>query len=301
MLSGSNNMLPGHNGMLPGSNGMLPGLLFVLVLIIFIIQIWKFYKREVVKTTNELCESSDCIRCCKNVFIIEQAQSIFQKTFSKNKNLKRIEAAIFSSLTKSKYVLYVENLKACSVWSIEDLPDSYRSDIKKLEENAMYFLQEYYLLEDSNNKYVSSQWSKIFLYNQGVQNLKMTNFFQKTSSILKQCKNILEGCFFGYSFFSIVYPNTFIAEHTGPTNTRLRCQVALSIPKLELGDKCELIVAGKKVEWESGKAALFDDSFLHSVQYTSKSRLKSRILLIVDFWHPDLKLEERLCIQKCYS
>ena len=283
----------------------LSGILTILFPSVFMVLIWRFYsfKKEYKRNETELCESPDCLRCNKNTVVTKLAQSTFQQIFSFDKKLERIKTAVLSPSSPSKFVLYIEKLKSHSVWNIKDLPDSYKSDIKKLEESAKFFLQDYYFLEDKLflEKHETCRWSRLYLFNQGVQNLKVTNVCTKTVSMLKKCNNIIENCLFGYVFFSVVHPNTVIAEHTGPTNIRLRCHIALTVPELGPGDKCELIVAGKKVEWKQGRAVLFDDSLVHSVEYTSNNEQASRIVLLVDFWHPDLRPEEKLCIQKCYS
>lgn len=46
-----------------------------------------------------------------------------------------------------------------------------------------------------------------------------------------------------------------------------------------------LIVGGEKVYLEEGKCVVFDDSFVHEAGNTSPS--EPRVVLVVDFWHPD--------------
>lgn len=42
--------------------------------------------------------------------------------------------------------------------------------------------------------------------------------------------------------------------------------------------------------WEEGKAIIIDDSFDHEVWHNGSS---FRLILIVDFWHPDLTPRQR--------
>ena len=42
--------------------------------------------------------------------------------------------------------------------------------------------------------------------------------------------------------------------------------------------------------WEEGKAIIIDDSFDHEVWHNGSS---FRLILIVDFWHPDLTPQQR--------
>tara|TARA_B110000977_G_scaffold173049_1_gene225908 strand:- start:2641 stop:4626 length:1986 start_codon:yes stop_codon:yes gene_type:complete len=77
---------------------------------------------------------------------------------------------------------------------------------------------------------------------------------------------------------------------------------------------CELTVSKEHVEWQEGKAILFDDSFVHSAEFrrgkTCEEEDKAgykpgaldspRIVLIVDFWHPELRTTDRKAIQTLY-
>ncbi|GMG86815.1 hypothetical protein MNKW57_11360 [Biformimicrobium ophioploci] len=49
-------------------------------------------------------------------------------------------------------------------------------------------------------------------------------------------------------------------------------------------------VAGRTFHWEEGKCLIFDDSLTHEVWNCSS---KNRVVLLFDFWHPDLSEAER--------
>ena len=51
-------------------------------------------------------------------------------------------------------------------------------------------------------------------------------------------------------------------------------------------------VADQILHWEDGKMIIFDDSFEHEVLYHNEIN-ESRLLLYFDFWHPDLRPEQR--------
>lgn len=68
-----------------------------------------------------------------------------------------------------------------------------------------------------------------------------------------------------------------------------------------------------EVHWEVGEAFVFDDSLVHGVDYCAgaidggernrrqhKDTSSSRVVLIVDLWHPDLKMEERRLLRDLY-
>ena len=62
---------------------------------------------------------------------------------------------------------------------------------------------------------------------------------------------------------------------------------------LKVPFNCELIVNNEKLNWVQKKVILFDDSFYHSAHYFGTKKDGPRIVLMIDFWHPDLTTEER--------
>ena len=94
---------------------------------------------------------------------------------------------------------------------------------------------------------------------------------------------------------SFLYPGTNIVPHTGPSNARLRAHLCVQ-PGAAPGAK--LRVAGEERGWTEGGAFVFDDSFEHEVIYGGGGAVSAsefdlenniRIVLIVDFWHPQTK------------
>ena len=79
-------------------------------------------------------------------------------------------------------------------------------------------------------------------------------------------------------------PGSHIAPHCGPTNARLR--VHMGLRNLE---NCELRVVDRWMRWQRGKCIVFDDSFEHEVIHRGD---RVRYILLVDFWHPDLRTEQ---------
>ena len=87
----------------------------------------------------------------------------------------------------------------------------------------------------------------------------------------------------------------------------------------------KLVVAGQEVHWEQGKAFAFDDSLVHSAIYDPPTNddnsginnddndnnnnispaaacdAGTRVVLVVDVWHPDLSAAERLLIARLYA
>jgi aspartyl/asparaginyl beta-hydroxylase len=76
--------------------------------------------------------------------------------------------------------------------------------------------------------------------------------------------------------FSLVGPRSRIFPHTdnyGPLLQRMH--LGVSVPR-----GSEMIVAGKKVDWEEGRVVMFDRSQMHEVTNTSD---KARVVLLCDF------------------
>ncbi|XP_063396685.1 aspartate beta-hydroxylase domain-containing protein 2-like isoform X2 [Mytilus trossulus] len=64
---------------------------------------------------------------------------------------------------------------------------------------------------------------------------------------------------------------------------------------LQTSPFCSIVVDGQKKSWRNGKVILFDDSYLHGVEYTHDVRdeNKYRAVLMMDMWHPDITKEEQ--------
>lgn len=89
--------------------------------------------------------------------------------------------------------------------------------------------------------------------------------------------------------FSVVKGGGKILPHCGPWNLRLTVHLGLKVP-----DNTWIRVGDEKRTWTPGKCLVFDDSFEHEVANESD---ESRVILLVDLWHPDLSANERLVLQ----
>lgn len=93
-----------------------------------------------------------------------------------------------------------------------------------------------------------------------------------------------------HALVSAMVPGTHIVPHFGPTNKKLR----FHLPLLGVAGSF-LKVAGEARQLEAGKVSsgeqgyVFDDSFEHEAWHEGEH---TRVILIVDFWHPDLSDEE---------
>ena len=84
-----------------------------------------------------------------------------------------------------------------------------------------------------------------------------------------------------------MHSGTHVLPHTGPTNTRLRAHLGLVVPETGL---VEMRVGPQTLRWSEGKVFVIDDSFEHEVWQAGEGL---RLVLLVDFWHPDLSTFQR--------
>lgn len=87
-----------------------------------------------------------------------------------------------------------------------------------------------------------------------------------------------------HAFFSALTTKSHIMKHYGPTNKKLRFHLPLMGVKgsrMRVGDDTR--------QQEEGKAYVFDDSFEHEAWHDGD---ETRLILIVDFWHPDFSAVE---------
>lgn len=94
----------------------------------------------------------------------------------------------------------------------------------------------------------------------------------------------------GLIYLSRVKARTKIAAHRGGSNMRVRLHLGILIPE---GD-CKLRVDQEVTGWTAGKCMVFDDFYEHEVWNNTD---QDRLVLVVDLWHPDLVVEERLCLE----
>jgi hypothetical protein len=93
----------------------------------------------------------------------------------------------------------------------------------------------------------------------------------------------------GLIYFARIAPGTHVRPHWGPHNARLRCHLGLVVP-----DGCSLRVGPQTGGWAEGKVIVFDDSYEHEVRNAGDA---SRVVLIMDIWHPDLSLAQIAAIR----
>jgi len=83
-----------------------------------------------------------------------------------------------------------------------------------------------------------------------------------------------------------LHPGATILPHCGPSNARLRLHLPIA-----LSPGATIRVGGEaRRAWAEGEPLVLDDSFEHDVRHRGDA---PRVLLILDFWHPELRGEEK--------
>ncbi|KUF64863.1 Aspartyl/asparaginyl beta-hydroxylase [Phytophthora nicotianae] len=128
----------------------------------------------------------------------------------------------------------------------------------------------------------AGDWNVLYLFLHNVN-------FQANRQMCPKIAAIIESIdgHYDHAFYSALAPRTHIKKHHGPTNKKLRCHLPLVVPE----GKCRLRVGDEVVYMQEGKCFVFDDSFEHEAWNDDDTR--SRIVLIIDVWHPDLSVQER--------
>ncbi|EGR28675.1 hypothetical protein IMG5_170590 [Ichthyophthirius multifiliis] len=123
-------------------------------------------------------------------------------------------------------------------------------------------------------------WNVFYLY---LHNLEFTENCKKVPKIMNLIVNMFPR-HYCHAFISAMQPNTHILKHNGPTNKKLRFHMPL------IGVKDSRLRVGEHIiEQQEGKCYVFDDSFEHEAWHNGP---ETRIILIIDIWHPDLSNQE---------
>ncbi|KAG6452415.1 hypothetical protein O3G_MSEX007611 [Manduca sexta] len=197
-------------------------------------------------------------------------------------------AALGHFLSPAQRSLYnVERLKSRPWWNIEQTPyarlarnleASWKAILKEGEAARALYEQEKEGLKERG------EWSQLDIFVRGQEIPGRCKKAPITCSIVRQ-ELAAVGCKRGQIKFSAMEAGTHVRPHVGPTNCRLRMHLGLS------NTEDTYIRVDKEIrQWQAGKVLMFDDSFEHEVWHNGTG---SRLVLIVDVWHPDLTPAER--------
>ncbi|XP_055625163.1 aspartyl/asparaginyl beta-hydroxylase isoform X2 [Toxorhynchites rutilus septentrionalis] len=133
--------------------------------------------------------------------------------------------------------------------------------------------------DEAENLRDTGDWKQFELFARGQRIEKNCARAPLTCKLVEQF-TAARSCKRGQVKFSVMHPGTHVWPHCGPTNCRIRAHLGLKVPSSTF-----IRVATETRSWENGKWLIFDDSFEHEVWHNGTS---TRLVLIVDFWHPDL-------------
>ena len=139
-------------------------------------------------------------------------------------------------------------------------------------------------------------WQKLELWSRGRRNTGACALLPTATSIIERHSGstvMLDPP--GRAYLSLMTPMTQVSPHCGPSNHRLRLHLPVIVPIARANQPLGIKVAGTLIEWTAGKAVVFDDSFMHSVDFdpepgadplTHMSAQGARVVLVIDLWHP---------------
>lgn len=137
--------------------------------------------------------------------------------------------------------------------------------------------------------YKGGKWEHAILYHDGVRYDDTCRMFPFTSGLLESIPEVTTDSW-GLAYISWLHPGTHITPHCGPSNARLRVHLGIKIP-----DGVKMRVGDREFVWTPGKCVVIDDSFEHEVWHNGH---EPRIVLILDFLHPELDAGERARIDR---
>lgn len=180
---------------------------------------------------------------------------------------------------------YYPQLDAQPIWNPErfDFVDTLLNGRDRILEELGSYREERRLAIHHQGLNKTGKWNVCYLFAAGEKSEESKLYFPETTRMLEGIPGM---GVVGQAYFSVLAPGTHIPAHCGPTNVRLRLQLALEMPK-----GCQMRIGDRIHDWDEGHQVLvFDDSFEHEVWIRAASE---RIVLILDFWHPDLSAAER--------
>jgi hypothetical protein len=164
------------------------------------------------------------------------------------------------------------------------------NDFETIRREVLEFSANLTLDAQSQGLTDRGRWSVLYFHKGGRRVEATTRACSRTSEIVDSAPGAGEA---GQAYLSVLDSGTHIERHFGPTNIRLRCHLGVIVP-----DGARIRVGEEMCEWREGHCLVFDDSFEHEVWNDSGSE---RVVLIVDFWHPELTPAERWAITEARS
>lgn len=218
----------------------------------------------------------------------------------------------------SKPVWNKNNFKSAQI--LENNYDTIKEEFIQVKENNK-LLNDYSLIDNEKGLH-KGMWNWYSYVTKGKENDAFKQNFPKTHNILMGLDDLMRDVPFAYTFFSSLDHNSEIDPHYGPCNIRVRLHLGIDIPNNEEDNSKDFVKVGNEViegvvdyskntrskcrfdigeysyNWKNGRSFVFDDTYIHSVCNISG---KTRVILLVDLWHPELQPLERKAIVDMFN
>jgi hypothetical protein len=125
----------------------------------------------------------------------------------------------------------------------------------------------------------AGKWAGLWFHFYGQRDDANCEAFPKTMEAIQKIPRMA-----GWACYSALAPDSHVKAHCGATNAKLRLHFSI---RADEGSRMRVV--DEVYEWRQGDIMIFDDSYEHEVWVAGRS---PRIVLIVDFYHPDLSDEE---------
>lgn len=210
----------------------------------------------------------------------EEALNVYREGAEKKLFLSMYQRSLYN----------VDSLKSRPFWTVEQTTFSsqlelIRSQWTAIRDEGLKLLNSAGNFKDeAENLRDTGDWKQFELFFRGQRIERNCAKASLTCRLVEQF-TAARLCKRGQVKFSVMHPGTHVWPHCGPTNCRIRAHLGLKVPS-----GTSIRVADETRSWENGKWLIFDDSFEHEVWHNGTS---TRLVLIVDFWHPDLTESQR--------
>jgi len=272
-----------------------------------------FIMRKRAIESRRACSSPDCLRCTNYAALFSDGElnakkSKFIQSHPTSSDITSVVEAL-EVMQSVKDTLQGDPMQAPTVFLLKGIETKtnwtddprLKTVCEKISKHSKVLLEEYMacirspMVNWAQNNTPSGVWSTIYLFNQG-HGTSNRNLCPETAYLLDNIDCFMDDSIFGNAFFSVLAPNSIIEPHCGPTNLRLRLHLTLV---LDPPGSCSLTIKDDLYQWKKDDILVFDDSFLHSA--VSTSDLFSRVVFIVDLWHPEVTKLQRQFISELFS
>ncbi|XP_053690002.1 aspartyl/asparaginyl beta-hydroxylase [Sabethes cyaneus] len=210
----------------------------------------------------------------------EEALKVYQKGADKKLFLSMYQRSLYNE----------DNLKSHPFWTVEQTTyggqlELIRSQWTTIRDEGLRLLNSAGNFKDeAENLRDTGDWKQFELFMRGHRIEKNCAKAPLTCKLVEQF-TAARTCKRGQVKFSVMHPGTHVWPHCGPTNCRIRAHLGLKVPS-----DTYIRVAEETRSWQDGQWLIFDDSYEHEVWHNGTG---TRLVLIVDFWHPDLSESQR--------